>query len=138
MKKFFIRTKIVSLILVISSIIYWDFFYEDMTEAYKCKVLETYTEQAGRRSHTRYTAVIHIIKLNKTTSINLSTEGYYFANKHKKSGKIVEYYLTKKQISYINDGHRYHDTFIIIRTIILSFCIVLLGYYLCNYNAYIE
>lgn len=136
MKNFLIISKIISLILVISSLIYWDFFYEDMKEAYKCKVLETYTEQSGRRSYTRYTAVIHIIKLNKTTSINLSTEGYYFANKYKESEKVVEYYLSKKQISYINDGHRYHDTFIIIRTIILSFCIVLLGYYLCNINEY--
>lgn len=115
---------LISLLLLLSSLIF-RIIQANKKEVYKCKVLETYYDQAGHVNDANCVVVVHIIKLNKTTSINLSPENFYFATKYKENGKIIGYYFNKLEILRLMNKTDYSAILISISMILFGLFIVL-------------
>ena len=100
MKKALETLIVLSILLIVGTFIY-GITTSKNDVVYDCKVLETYHDAAGYKVSAKYTAVVHVIELDRNTSLNLSPENFYNAEQYKKSGKIVGYYFNNDEISRI-------------------------------------
>lgn len=105
--------KIAILALALSSVFMFGYniYVSGSERPYDCKVVETYFENAGYKVSANYIAVVYIIELKKTTSIELTPENYYNATKYKETGETVGYYFCKREINEISGGRDYNDPF---------------------------
>ena len=103
--------KIAILALALTSVylIGYSIYASSSERPYDCRVLETYFENAGYKVSARYTAVVYVIELKKTTSIELTPENYYNATRYKETGETVGYYFCKREINSISRGRDYID-----------------------------
>lgn len=124
MKKILNTLTLISLLLLLSSLIF-RIIQANKKEVYKCKVLETYHDQASYRVSAKYIAIVQLIKLNKNTSIYLSPESYYSATKYKENGKIIGYYFNKVEILNIMNKTNYSSILLGISMILFGIFIVL-------------
>lgn len=84
-------------------------FINNKEKPYDCKILETYFEDSGYKVSAKYKAVVYLIDLKKTTSIELTPEGYYNATNYKQTGEIIGYYFSAREIDKIQKGRDYHE-----------------------------
>lgn len=124
---------IILLLAVISNIVYISKF-KNREKPYNCKIVETYFEDAGYKVSARYRAIVYVIDLKKTTSIELTPENYYNATRYKQTGEITGYYFSLKEIDQLREGRDYHDWADITFTIILIVFIISGVLYLLVYH----